>query len=369
MTKSNKIFALLGGVVICSLLFAAGCAQPVAETPKPDAGLQPPETVEKQIIPVEPEEPAPQIAEKEIVPPLPVTVEPATLVLKFTEGDSTTYRIIAESEKTISFEGPVPDEEHFKGGRTYNRVEMIFDQKIRNVKDNGNTIAEIKIKQLNQIIQLKNNIVLDFDSTRKTQRDLSNPLSKIIDKSYTIEITPDARVTKIVEANDIRAEFEGSSPANKFAMKLFEPRAIQARHEISTLSALDKSERKIGDKWSSEDTLSFGLMGTKSYEKIYTLQEITETNGHKLAVINMNAIPASKPDDEPTNRFTESFDNTEKYTGLLKLDLNDGKVKKFVEKVQLKWITVEQIDEQNQDKEPIVLKMENVLYRDLEKID
>ena len=107
MIKSNKIFALLGGVVICSLLFSAGCAQPVAETPQPDAGLPTPKIVQQETVRIEPEKPTPQIAEKEIVTPVPAPAEPekpstqahsATLALKFNKEDLTTYRLIAESE-------------------------------------------------------------------------------------------------------------------------------------------------------------------------------------------------------------------------------------------------------------------------------
>jgi len=363
MMMSDKIFswsapplrgAGLATAVICSLLLTAGCAPLTEEAAKPE---------------VEPKEEKPKVVLKEVKPEEEKpTVE---LALKFIPQDSTTYKLTMEAQRRIEWEGPLPDETAFRGGQTSNKIEMTFTRQIQSVDDKGNAIAEITIEGLKYLSIVRDNTVLDFDSSR--EKDKNNPVAKLIGQSYTIEIAPTGKVTKVIDVKQARAALKGSSSADKAALALLKPNVIKERHGTLVLPDADKNQLRTGGNWSSIKTFSFGMMGSKSYEKIYTLKEINDTDSHQFAIVEMNAIPTSEMagqlDKEEISGFSKMFDNIETYTGRLKLDLTAGKIEKYLEKLQSEWIAVDPSAGQKDDKEPAALKMTAIrLYR-LEKID
>ena len=94
----------------------------------------------------------------------------------------------------------------------------------------------------------------------------------------------------------------------------------------------------------------------------------------QIAVIEMDVIPSSGMAEQlrmegAASGFSEMFDNTETYTGRLKLDLTAGKVKKCLEKLRSEWIIIDPSAGQKGDKEPTVLKMGVARLYMLEKID
>ena len=119
----------------------------------------------------------------------------------------------------------------------------------------------------------------------------SNPLSKLIGLSYTIELTPQGDVSKIIDVNEVLSIVKGTSQAHMTGARLFEESAIKQRHQIPVLVTTHEKQMRPGDSWSSVKTLSFGMMGSKSYERIYTLEEVKNMNGQKIAVVNMKAVP------------------------------------------------------------------------------
>lgn len=350
---SDKIFSWLapplGGAglataVICSLLLTAGCAPLAEEAAKPEVEL---------------EKPVPEAA---IAPA-------ATLTLKFTPQDLTTYKIITEQRKSVSWEGSIPAGTDLKGGQTGNKIEMTFTRQIQSVDDKGNAVAEITIERLKYLSIIRDNTVLDFDSSR--EKDKNSPMANLIGRSYTIEIAPTGKVTEVIDVKQAQAAFKGSSSADKAALTLLKPNVIKERHGTLVLPDADKNQLRTGGKWSSIKTFSFGMMGSKSYEKIYTLKEINDTDSHQFAIVEMNTIPTLEEqlDKEVASGFSKMFDNIETYTGRLKLDLTAGKVEKYFEKLQSEWIAVDPSAGQKDDKEPAALKMTATrLYR-LEKID
>jgi hypothetical protein len=344
---TEKIFRWLAAGVICSLLLAAGCAP----------------TEEPRIAEVKPLEPL----------PAPAGAKVATLALKFTPQEATTYKMIAEGGKSLEFEGNLAKETTVKGGSTATNVEMTFTQQIQSVDDKGNAVAKITIKGLKYFDKSKDGILIDFDSSRK--RDRNNPLAKLIGQSYTIEITPAGRVAKVIEVNRARAVVRGRTLSASRASILLESDVIKQRHTISALPVTDKNRLRTGDDWSSIRAFSFGMMGTKSYERIYILKEIKDTHGHKVAIVEMNAIPTTEMveqlyKEQPASAFSKMFDNpVDDYTGRLKLDLTGGKVEKYFEKLRCEWIMIDPLAREGDVKEPAVLKMGATRLRSLEKID
>ena len=352
MITSNKISSFVAGAVICTLLLKAGCVHPTEETAK--TKVAPEETIKTK---AEPEEQKPTVQ----------------LALKFTPQDSTTYKVTTEAQKSVKWEGSLPSKAAgLTGGHTGRRIEMTLIQRIQSVDDKGNAIAEITIKELKYLAKEKDYITLDFDSSR--EKDQDSPLARLIGQSYIIEITPAGQVSNVIDVSQAQSAVKGISQAHKTALTLLSANVIKERHTISALPLSDKNELRKGEDWSSTKFYNFGMMGSKSYERIYTLKEIEETDNRRIAVVEMNAVPSTERakelyKEQATGVFSKLFDNTETYTGQLKLDLAAGKVEEYFEKLQSEWVIVLTPAGQGDDKEPIVSIMAATHLYSIEKLD
>jgi hypothetical protein len=290
------------------------------------------------------------------------------VALKFSPKDSTTYRVITEAERSIKWEGSLPEEPAFKGGRNYDRCEMTFAQEIQSVDDKGNAIAKITVKELKYSSIVKDSSVFEFDSSKP--KDPNYPLARLIGQSYTLKIAPSGEVTEVIDTKEAETAVRKGSVPPGIALRLLNRETIKDRHGTLLLPDADKNQLHIGDTWSSTKTFSFGMMGSESYEKIYTLNNIKDQDNRRVAIIEMNAIPASETPKEQAAQFLKRSDNTKTYTGELELDLTAGKVKKYLEKLQQKWITdFPPAAEQETAQEPVILTMSATRLYSIEKID
>lgn len=370
---SKKILSLLAIIAVCSLLLPTGCTPPAEETEKL---LVTPEEEKPKIVEEEKpkvvEEEKPKVVEEE-KPKVVEEEKPAVeLTLKYTPDDSTTYTIITEAVRKIDWEGLYPNDTAFRGGQTSSRNEMTFTQQIQSTDEKGNAVAKITIDSLKHLSIVRDNPVLDFDSSREKDKD--SPLARLIGQSYTIEITPAGRLSKIIDANQAQTAIGGTTSADKTAAALLSNEVITERHSIPAIPASDKSRVKAGDNWSSIKTLSFGLMGSQTYERIYTLKNIEETDNQKIATVEMNAVPTTEGagqlhKEKTIGDFSKMFENTETYTGELKLNMTAGKVEKCIEKLQSEWIAIDPSAAQKEEKEPAVLKMTATRLYHIEKTD
>ncbi|MHC4704374.1 MAG: hypothetical protein ACYTFQ_27800 [Planctomycetota bacterium] len=343
MMVSEKKSHYFPAVVICLLVAAAGCAP---SGPKTD-------TVTGK-------------------PPGAPTDEAVALSLKFAPEDLTTYTLITERWRSVKFEGSVTKERALRGGTSGDKIAMTFTQRVKSLDDKGNAIAEITIKELKYLAEEKDRVFLDFDSSRA--RDRNSPLAKLIGQSYTIELTPSGKVERVIDAGPARNRTGGVSSAHTRALALVDPDTITKRHTIPAMPGGDKNQIRIGDDWSDIKTFSFGLMGAKSYERIYALKEVKGEDGKRVAVVEMNAIPTSEKAeelyaDQPTGTFSKMFDNVETYKGQLKLDLASGKVEEYFEELKSEWVVVDPVGREGGAKEPSALKMTADRLYDLRRID
>ena len=348
--RQSKILVFTANIAICILLLTAGCTKPAEEPAQAK---------------VEPQNTAPTRVESEEQRPA------VKLALKFVPGDSTSYRQITENDKSVEWESSNPDKQKgFTGGHTGNKIETTFTQQIQSIDDKVNAVVKITIRQLKYLTTIKNEIVTDFDSSREKDKD--NPLNKLIGQSYTIEMTASGKVSRIIDANDARTAVGSVSATNKTAANLLSLKTIKQRHTIPTLPDADKNQLREGENWSSIENFSFDMMGLKSYEKIYTLEEIEDVDNRRIAIARMEAVPSAKHAKELHKEQSASFfanmsDNTERYTGKLKLDLTNGKIEECREKLANEWIIVDPNPKKNEP--PAVLKMAAVRSYSIEKID
>jgi hypothetical protein len=295
----------------------------------------------------------------------------AVLALKFTPEDSSTYRLITESEKSLEVEGDLSSST-VEGGRTIRRFEMAFTQEIQTVDDEGNATARMTIKELKYLFRVKERTETDFDSTDEGRK--RGPLGRLIGQSYSIKISPAGEVIGLVEVGKARAAVRGGTPAHDTAKRLLQSVAIKAHHTIAGLPAAGENRMREGESWSNIKSFSHGMMGSDAYERVYTLKELKESAGHRIALVEMNAIPSSETatelhKEQGTSAYSKMFDSTKTYTGQLKLDLTTGKIQEYFEKMRTNWVMVDQSTMPGDAKPPQALRIGVVhLYR-LERTD
>ncbi len=403
---SDKMRLFIAGIVLLLLVFGPGCGRSAKKTSTTDdkavaiidtsekGEAEPEKAVETAVKPdkaaevkVEPE----KIVETKVEPEKTVEtkVEPektvetkgepekdklaVTLALKFTPDDLTTYRVTSEAEKSVLWDGPPPTKPSaFKGGSTGNKIEMTFAQRIKTVDDKGIAVAEITIKQLKYLAKVRDSVVLDFDSSRQADQD--NPLNKLIGKSYSIEVTPAGQVSKIIDITEAQAAVNGGSQAHKAAQSLLAGDVVKQRHTIPALPAGETKQLSKGDKWSSLKTFDFGMMGSKSYERVYELEGVQDSDKGRVALATMKAVPSSENaaelhKEQATGFLSKLFDNTEEYTGRLRLDLSAGKVDEYTEDLKSQWLAVDPEAAQKDEKEPAALKMAAIRFHHIERVD
>jgi hypothetical protein len=340
MMRHSTILIFTANVFLSILLVIAGCAKPAGKTARTKVKFE----EQKQTV---------------------------RLALKFVPNDSTTYKVTTDADNSLTWESPDANKpKGFTGGHTGRKSEITFTQQIQSIDDKGNAVAMITIKQLKYLQTVKNEITMDFDSSR--QQDQQEPLSKLIGLSYTIEMTESGDVSKIIDANDARAAVKGASTTDKMAASFLSDDAIMERHKILALPETDKNQLRAGNDWSIIKSFSFAMMGTKTYEKIYTLKKVEDVDNRRIAIAQMEAVPSAERARELTEEQTASVfanmsDNTETYTGELKLDLTAGKVDEYREKFNTQWLIVD--PNPKEDEPPAALKMGAVRSYSMEKID
>ena len=339
--RQVKICGFAAIAVICVLLLATGCADQAEDTIQTE---------------VKPQEQKP-------------TVQPA---LKSAPADRITYKVTTDRERGVIWEGPLKNKPRsFVGGHSGNKIELTFTRQTLSVDSEGSTVVKITINTLKYLAKIRDKIALDFDSSRET--DLDNPLSKLIGQSYTIELTASGEVSNIIDANDARAAVAGSSISNARATQLLSTQEITEHHSFPALPAGDKGKLLPGTSWSNIKTFSFGPMGSKSFERIFEIKEISETDGRQIVVAQMNAVPSAAKakelyKEQSTGVFSSMFDNTETYTGKLWLDLTSGQIEKYTEEFKSDWVAVDPLATK-QETEPDMLRMTATRIHRIERID
>ncbi|UCE48935.1 MAG: hypothetical protein JSW47_02095 [Phycisphaerales bacterium] len=288
------------------------------------------------------------------------------LALKFVPGDSTSYKVALETGKSVEWEGQAPRPKGFKGGHTSSKMEMTFSQQIETIGEQGDAVARITIEGLKYVTTIKDNAILDFDSSRDKGED--HPLNNLIGRSYTIAITPSGEVSRIIDTSDALAAVS----ADKTAVALLSADAIRQRHAVPALPATGENQLRPGEDWSNVKSVSFDMMGAKSYERIYTLKEIKDVDNRRVAVVGMDAFPSAARAKElhkgqSIDLFSHMSDSTEDYAGELKLDLTEGKVAEYKEKLVVEWLIVD--PNPKKDKPPAALKIAATRLFGIERMD
>jgi len=250
--------------------------------------------------------------------------------------ETATYHLMTSSQRSLKFKGSQADKRGLKGGRTGHRIEIDFAQQIQKLDDKGGAVAKITIEKLRYNSYVKDSPAIDFYGT---EAEAQSPLAKLIGQSYTIEIDPNGQVTRLVDAAQARAAVEGSSPAHQVAARLLEPDMIKHLHSLA-LPPGPIERLKVGDSWSSTKSFSCGMLGERSYERTYTVKEISEIEGRRFVVAQMRGTVASETGRQ--GQFSDIPTQAESYTGVMELDLAGGSVNRYIERLEAQWLVVDE---------------------------
>ena len=187
-----------------------------------------------------------------------------------------------------------------------------------------------------------------------------------------IEFNPSNTISAVDNLPPAMMTMKDGTPSGQAGLSILYPEAIMERHGAMQLPELGQEINKPGEKWSRIKTFSFGKMGIKSYEKIYTLKEIRNAGGRKIAVIDMNAIPASEVEPKYRGQQAEvdvpkTFDTKDSYTGGGEFDLKAGRIENYHEDFEASWV-VALPSKPGDTGEPVVLKMSAVRVYSIERV-
>ncbi|MBP7053492.1 MAG: hypothetical protein KBE65_20985 [Phycisphaerae bacterium] len=323
MVRTIRPVVVAVGVGICLLLAVSGCQREGATAPA---------------VNVEPSE------AREASPEPNDAGLPVHLVLMREPGDVVTYKVTTEVQKSVEWIGPQESRPAgYADGRSGNHVEITFEQRVKEVRANGNAVLEITIQALKYVGQIQSNVVFEFDSSDSQDQD--NGLAALVGARYSVEMSPRGEVIALLDMESIRQAVKTGPPAQDVAARLFSEEVVRDRHEVPPLMALKDGTARPGQSWSNLKSFAFGAMGVKSFERVYTLQPFKEGDG-RVARVAMKAIPSAAMAEELHKRRAASlppglFDNAEDYQGRLDLDLDRGRIREYGEEMWTEWVVVD----------------------------
>ncbi len=291
------------------------------------------------------------------------------VAFNFTVGDVTRYKVTTEDEDSVQFEGKWPKEGDFENKHNNVRVEVSYTERIESVDEGGNAVAKVTIDAIRASYINRNLSAYDFDNRRET--DNKKAMYKLLGKSYTIKLAPTGRFLEVVDASGVQAAVSGKADDEPRAAALVTNEAIEQRHGFLVLPDGNDNMLGAGDTWSTVRSFSFRTLGTKIYERVYTLKNIEEANGRKTGILEMKAIPSAEGAEAlhqqgETPDFSQMADNAANYYGEMKFDLTSGKVQEYVEKLISSWTI---LDTSTEEAQPPALVMAATRVSRVDKLE
>jgi hypothetical protein len=352
----SKVIRLVIVLTVILGVLGTGCEQKQQAGPAIEAGQTAP-TPAKGI--------QDNVQKVEAGKPKPASAKSVKIAMMPEAGQEETYKVANQMKRIIKWEGAIPSKEIPE--------ESFSDDNIENKDENGNAIARVTIDSLKYISVVKNQTVVDFDSSAPA--DANNPLAGLIGQSYTITVEPNNYISSITNLPRANVLFKGMTMSDSIGKNILSEDAIRGIQSALLLPPTGLEHFSPGDQWSQIKTFGFGMMGIKSYEKIYTLKDARNINGRKVADISMNAIPSSEVEPKYSQQQGRSgsssmFDTDETFTGQGELDLKDGCIKNYSENLKTSWIAAipASVTKASDSNQPTILKMTAVYSYELEKV-
>jgi len=251
--------------------------------------------------------------------------------LSFDQGGVSTYKFVSETTQDFKFEQLSAGKKKVEQNKTL--IKTVFDQQIIAVNEDASADAKVTLKEIKILVKNPEGVVLDFDSTRPSDR--TQDLRKLVGQSYTIQITPDGKAKPINVKQARNALTAG--PDRNWAKNFLSDKEIVRRHEVVSMPSIDESQIKKGGNWTTEGKSHPRMLEQKTFEKVYTVDNISDKSGRKVATISMEASPSGALEGvAPGTDFSfmaKMFDTKENYNGQVKFDIESGRVISMNEKM------------------------------------
>lgn len=292
----------------------------------------------------------------------------ADLKLQYAVGDTASYRVESVMRIDYKFEQPSLNKSDVK--QTGHAATMEFTQEIESVQEDGSAVAKITIDEVKYTATTKNKVNFDFDSSRA--EDKNKPFANIIGKSYKLKLFPDGNV-EVIDASAARGSVKSGYGVQVVKVLLGNERLVN-QHKILALPNKEASSVfKVGQSWEELEASHPGLKwAQKSFAKTYTLTEVSNKGGSKVAKVEMEGTESAEAADGTSRvagmgMMAGIFDPTESFTG--HIVLKDGKVESYSEKFSGAYVAAEMPANASDDASPDTLTMGFTNSIDVEKID
>ncbi len=293
------------------------------------------------------------------------------LTLNHIPADVATYKVSTETIKDFRFEQPSLTPPKLKEEQSGTTKEVIFEQRIEEVKEDGGALATITLKEVVYLVKDKNDVKFDFNSTREA--DKNRGFAKVIGQSYKIAIAPNGKIEVVDTEQAANVDVQGYE--GRIAKAMFSEESIRERHEVPPLGDSEAKAAKRGASWSTVVPSPPGLLAPKSFRKTYTLSKIEGPKANRIATVTMKAEESTEPAADGTAKsagmgvFANMFDTTETYTGNMVLELGTGRIRQCQEKLVATYLAAENPQGGPTDKGPDTLMMRFTHGRTVELVD
>jgi hypothetical protein len=290
----------------------------------------------------------------------------AKVELKPVPNQVTTYKAADLYRKDYLFDQPSSNKKTVKN--TELDTEVVYEQVARDIDAEGNVTDDITIKAVKYLNSDSEGVNIDYDSS--TNAKPNSAFSMLIGQTYTIKMSPDYKVLEISNIEPVRQAIKNGKD-NRFAGGLVSDENIRKRHEILAMPDKDQKILKVGDTWSRVVASPPGVLIPKNYEKIYTVEKITDGT----ALIKMNATPTSKKlenqpkESETFEMFKNFFDSEDNYDGQLMINIETGKVYEYNESLNSKYTAAEFPRGEPKPEKPDVLDLSFTESHSIELLD
>jgi hypothetical protein len=288
------------------------------------------------------------------------------VVLKPVPEQVSTYKAVDLFRKDYLFDQPSSNKKTVKN--TELNTEVVYEQITKGVDAEGNVTEDITIKAIKYLNTDSEGVNIDYDSSGST--DTGNAFTMLIGRTYTIKMSPSFKVLEITNIEPIREAIKKGKD-ERFAKGLVDDEGVRRRHEVLAMPDKDKETLKTGDSWSRVVASPPGQLIPKNYEKIYTVEKITDGT----VLIKMNATPTSKMlENQPKQSegfeiFRNLFDSEDNYTGQLLIDVKTGRVYEYNESLNSKYTAAEFPKGEPKPEKPDVLNLSFTESHSIELLD
>ena len=317
--------------VVLAVGWQWGCAPVEAPRASPEEGAE----SRARLDAPEDQDPARELADERTQ-----AVGTGHLWLRFEIGQTATYTYSLENTRFVEWRG-VSDEDKaaLRSGTSGRVIRMVLTENVRAIDDLGSATVDVTIDALSyKVMGGKMNI--DYDGAREGQE--ISALGDLLGKTYTILKTPAGGVRSVVDSGRAMSGLDPNKPDFDLARQLLSDPAIIERHTIKAMASNNDPLLAPGQAWIETQHYSFGQMGGRTFDKVYTYKGIQSQSGSSLTLVEMSAIPSTRSahrdhEQAQVRAFADVFADEYDFTGRMTLDTETGVLDHYSESLEMRW--------------------------------